>query len=109
MAKYLENSANPLIFISYNQRVHGLATLESNDRRIERTVHLDIAYSKFKQAVPNLFCIGNPGSRKSTLLNDIFGSHFEVIEEGSACLFHDSVDAIFNSKEMPIDFNIFDF
>ena len=32
-----------------------------------------------------------------------------MIEKGSACLYHDSVDALFNSKDLPMGFNIFDF
>ena len=36
-------------------------------------------------------------------------AEFEVIEEKSIGLFHDSVDALFNSKDMPIGFNVFDF
>lgn len=43
------------------------------------------------------------------MLNDMLGAGFEVLEDGSACLFHDSVDALFTSKEMPFGFNVFDF
>ena len=109
MAKYLDNPFNPLMFISYNQRVSDLSQRLSTDPEVERSINLDVAYSKFKKAVPQVLCIGSPGSLKSTMLNDIFGTQFEVIEEGSACLFHDSVDAIFTSKELPIGFNVFDF
>lgn len=42
----------------------------------------------------------------------MLSSDFEVIHEGSksqnACLFHDSIDAIFDSKDFPIGFNVFD-
>ena len=80
MAKYLENPINPMIFMSYNQKVPDLASIPLNDERIERTIHLDTSYVKFRQAVPSLICVGCPSSRKSTLLNDTFGSEFEVIE-----------------------------
>ena len=43
------------------------------------------------------------------MLNDIFGLFFEVLEKESAGLFHDSVDAVFTSKEIPLGFNILDF
>ncbi len=33
---------------------------------------------------------------------------FEVMQEGSIGLFHDSVDAIFTCKEIPIGFNVLD-
>ena len=70
---------------------------------------MDIAYAKFKKQAPSLICIGSPGTRKSIMLNDMLGAGFEVLEDGSACLFHDSVDALFTSKEMPFGFNVFDF
>ena len=31
------------------------------------------------------------------------------MEKESACLFHDSVDALFDSIDLPIGFNVFDF
>ena len=43
------------------------------------------------------------------MLNDIFGLFFEVLEKESAGLFHDSVDAVFTCKEIPLGFNILDF
>ena len=70
---------------------------------------MDIAYPKFKKSAPSLICIGNPASRKSVMLNDMLGAQFEVMEEGSALLFHDSVDALFTSKEIPFGFNVLDF
>ena len=73
MGKYLENPFNPMIFISYNQRVPELNTRPSTDPEIERRINLEVAYSKFKKSVPTMLCIGSPGSRKSTMLNDIFG------------------------------------
>ena len=109
MTKYLENPFNPMMFLSYNQKVQGLANMDCADPRIERTINLDVAYSKFLKNVPNLLCIGDPGTRKSTLLNDMLGSGFEVIEDGSACLFHDSIDMLFDSKDMPMGFNVLDF
>jgi hypothetical protein len=62
-----------MIFISYNQRVEGFPNLEATDPRVERTVHLDKIYSKSKDLKPFLLCIGTPGTRKSSILNDIFG------------------------------------
>lgn len=58
---------------------------------------------------PNLICIGNRLTKKSTILNSIFKTKFETVEKDSACMFHDSVDLFLSSKEFPIGFNIFDF
>ena len=45
---------------------------------------MDIAYpklkSKLKKAPPTLICIGSPSSQKSQMINDIFGTQFEVID-----------------------------
>ena len=120
IVKYLENPINPMIFVKYNQYVteqrddgmtelKNLDEVEALDPRIERTFYLDQAYNKFKKQVPNLICIGDFCSGKSTMLNDTFGLHFEVIEDGTASLFHDAVDAVFDSKDIPIGFNVFDF
>ena len=46
---------------------------------------------------------------KSTTLNSIFGINFEVLSTGSIGLLHDSVEIMFDSKEFPSGFNIFDF
>ena len=43
------------------------------------------------------------------MINDIFGTEFEVMEESSAGLYHDSIDALFHSRDLPIGFNILDF
>lgn len=43
------------------------------------------------------------------MLNDIFAADFEVIEQGSIGLYHDSVDALFTCKDIPIGFNVLDF
>ena len=59
--------------------------------------------------VPTLFCIGSPSCGKSSLLNKIFQVQFEVMEQDSVGLFHDSVDALFSSDDLPIGFNVFDF
>lgn len=109
MAKYLENPFNPMMFVTYNQQVKDFLSLKPTDQQIQRQIHLNLAYKKFKHSAPNLLCFGSPSSRKSTLLNDIFGVQFEVCAPGSANLFHDSVDAIFSSKELPMGFNVFDF
>ena len=53
--------------------------------------------------------MGDPKTFKSTLLNDIFGLEFEIIESEATGLFHDSVDVIFSSKALPIELNLFDF
>ena len=108
MTKYLENPINPMMFITYNQGVPGLYDLEADDPRIERTCHMDIAYTKFKKTQPSLFCFGSPQAQKSVMINDIFGLEFEVLQDGSAGLFHDSVDAIFTSNDIPMGFNVFD-
>ena len=56
-----------------------------------------------------LLCFGSPQARKSNMLNDIFGLGFEVLDKSSAGLFHDSVDALFSSKDIPLGFNVLDF
>ena len=109
MTKYLENPINPMMFISYNQNVPRLHSLETTDPSIERTCHMDIAYSKFKKTEPSLFCFGSPQARKSGMINDIFGLEFEVLQDGAAGLYHDSVDAIFTSTDVNLGFNVFDF
>ena len=109
MSKYLENPFNPMMLITYNQRLEGLKELDPSDPAVERTVNLDIAYHKFRDKAPTLICIGNPSTKKSSLLNDIFGVEFEVMNDGNCGLFHDSVDALFTSKDMPLEFNILDF
>ena len=89
--------------------MYDLKNLESTNQRIERTFHLDIAYPKLKMSAPTLLCFGSPLARKSSLINDIFGTEFEVMEESSAGLYHDSIDALFHSRDLPIGFNILDF
>lgn len=109
MTKYLENPFNPMILVGYNQEAPNFDKLDPEDPAVKRTIYLDQAYGKFKNAKPILLCIGNPSSRKSTLLNDMLeGSFFEVVEDGSARLFHDGVDALFDSKEMPMGFHVLD-
>ena len=58
---------------------------------------------------PNLICVGDRLTNKSTILNEMLNSNFERVELGSSGMFHDSVDVMFNSKEYPLGFNIFDF
>ena len=112
MTYYLENPFNPVMFITYKQSPN-LENLLPTDPNVERTFHLDTIYQKLRDALPNLLCIGDRNSEKSTLLNTIFDVRFEVIhkavKEKSAGLFHDSVDALFNSKEFPSRMNLFDF
>lgn len=43
------------------------------------------------------------------MLNSIYGIQFEVLQRGAIGLFHHSVDVMFDSKEFPSGFNIFDF
>ena len=43
------------------------------------------------------------------MLNDVFGLNLEVASKDSANMFHDSVDAVFNCKDLPMGFNVFDF
>ena len=58
---------------------------------------------------PNLICVGDRLTNKSTILNKMLESNFERVELGSGGMFHDSVDVMFDSKEFPLGFNIFDF
>ena len=132
MAKYLENPVNPLMFASYKQFIKDdsgndtplddyvkakngtdlpnaeLMTKVASDARIERSIHLKFAYPKFKKQAPNLVCIGDGCSGKSSFLNDVFGLHFEVVNKDAAGLFHDGIDAVFHSKDVPLGFNVFD-
>lgn len=86
-----------------------LYELAPEDEKICRTIHLDLIYPKYKSWAPSLICIGNAGVGKSKFINSVFGVQFEVMQENSAMLFHDSVDAIFTSDDMPFGFNIMDF
>ena len=70
---------------------------------------MDLIYPKYKAWAPTLICIGNRECGKSKFINDIFGVQFEVMQPDSAMLFHDGVDAIFTSDDMPFGFNIMDF
>lgn len=81
MSKYLENPFNPMMFIEYKQDVKGFDELTTDDPRVERTINVGLSYLKYKKAAPNLICIGNPCSGKSSLLNDILKAEFEVLEE----------------------------
>ena len=83
--------------------------LPLDDPKINRTIHLDLIYPKYKAWAPSLICIGNSGVGKSKFINSVFGVQFEVLQENSAMLFHDGVDAIFTSDDMPFGFNIMDF
>lgn len=105
----MDNPINPIMFVTYDQSVPDLEELVKADSRIERTIHLDISYSKFKTQAPTLLSFGSPECKKSSLLNDVFGTDFEVMQKGAAGLYHDSVDALFHCKDMPIGYNILDF
>ena len=105
----MDNPINPIMFVTYDQSVPDLYELVKADSRIERTIHLDISYSKFKTQAPTLLSFGSPECKKSSLLNDVFGTDFEVMQKGAAGLYHDSVDALFHCKDMPIGYNILDF
>ena len=100
------------MFLTYKQ-VPNLSNLEPSSSNVQRKILMNEMYPKFKNAKPNVLCIGNPKSKKSSLLNHIFNLQFEVIHEGmyedSACLFHDSIDAVFHSKDFPSECNLFDF
>ena len=109
MEKYLDNPFNPMMFIEYKHNIEGFDELTTDDQRVERTINVGQTYSKYKNSSPNLICIGNPCSGKSSFLNDMLMVAFEVIEEKSIGLFHDSVDALFTSDHLPIGFNVFDF
>ena len=89
--------------------MENLYELKPDDEKISRTIHLDLIYPKYKSWAPSLICIGNPGAGKSKFINSVFGVQFEVMQDDSAMLFHDSVDAIFTSEDMPFGFNIMDF
>ena len=112
MKNYLDNPFNPVMFASYKQ-VPELAKMNPENEAVKRTIHMDVVYSKLKTRMPNLLSIGPRGIQKSTLLNGVINSNFEVIHDGTkqeqAGLFHDSVDAIFHSEDFPIGFNVYDF
>ena len=108
MNQYLQNVFNPVMLIRYDQTVNNLNQLACTDPSVRRTIYLDHVYRNLKQGHPTLLCIGTPASRKSTMLNQMLEVQFEVMQEGSIGLFHDSVDAIFTCKEIPIGFNVLD-
>lgn len=107
MQKYLENPYNAAPFITYNADIIKSDSLD--DESITRTIDLKSMYNQFKIAKPNLLCLGPRKSGKSMMLNSLFGIKFDTIEEEALGLFHNSVDVMFDSKEFPSGFNIYDF
>ena len=118
MSKYLENPLNPMMFVEYDQQQEGFIDAEVDTTR--RIMHLDKAFMKYTRQVDcNLICIGEPGTMKSTLLNQVFGFKFEVMgTDPKQCrMFHDSVDVTFASKDIKhttnpnqqFELNVFDF
>ena len=100
MSKFLENPLNAMMFVQYDQRQEDFTSCEVSELR--RTMHLDHTFLKYTNKVDcNLICIGEPGALKSTLLNQVFGFKFETMsrEEKQCCMFHDSVDVTFASKD----------
>ena len=89
--------------------MENLYDLKPEDAKLSRTIHLDLIYPKYKSWAPSLICIGSASCGKSRFVNDVFGVQFETMQPDSALLFHDSVDAIFTSDDMPFGFNILDF
>ena len=57
----------------------------------------------------NVIFIGEPVIGKSSLINDMLNVKFEQRNRNSPGMYHDSVDVIFHSKEVPMKFNAFDF
>ena len=57
----------------------------------------------------NLLCIGSPTAGKSDRLNQMFSLQFELRHPRSCGLWHDSIDVVFHSDELPLGFNVFDF
>ena len=53
--------------------------------------------------------IGEPVIGKSRLINDMLNVDFEERSHKSPGMFHDSVDLICHSKDLPMKFNAFDF
>ena len=90
MTRYLENPQNAVTFVSYSPQ---------SSNKLERIVHLDHVYNKIRstEAVPNLICIGSPRTGKSRLLNGIFKTEFEELNESSIAMFHDCMEAVFHS------------
>ena len=113
LAKYLENPLNAMIFVEYKQDEPGFDVESESLEEVKRVLHINKTFAKFEfcaaRSTCNLLCIGSPGRGKSTLLNELFKLKFEVIEKESAKAFHDSIDVTFASKEVGLDFNVFDF
>lgn len=111
MAKYLENPINAVMFMQYDQLHNGFEKLEKPVPQIERKFNISHLYNKLKSetAANNLLCIGSPSAGKSTSLNEMFAVSFEFLDPKACGLWHDSVDVIFDSKEIPLGFNVFDF
>ena len=57
----------------------------------------------------NVIFIGEPVIGKSGLINDMLNVNFEQRNRNSPGMYHDSVDVIFHSKDVPMKFNAFDF
>ena len=111
MSKYLENPLNPMMFVEYDQSCEGFMQLDLSDpaSNVKRIMHIDKAYHKFDvEGVCNVLSIGREGTRKSSLLNQVFGYQFETMmftydqkSPSHQCrLFHDAVDVVFASKDI---------
>ena len=97
--------------MQYDQMYQGFELLEEPTQQIERKFNIKHLYSKLKSEKPmnNLLCIGSPKAGKSDRLNQIFSVSFEKRDPRACGLWHDSIDVIFHSPDVPLGFNVFDF
>ena len=110
-AKYLENPLNPVMFMQYDQKHPGFENLIEPAPELQRQFNIRHLYNKLKSETPtnNLLCIGSPSAGKSDRLNDMFSVSFEKRDPRACGLWHDSVDVIFSSNDIPLGFNVYDF
>ena len=85
--------------------------LEEPVPEIVRQFNICHLYDKLKSETPtnNLLCIGSPSAGKSDRLNNMFAVGFEKRDPRACGLWHDSVDVVFSSNDVPLGFNVFDF
>ena len=107
MQHYLENPFNPALLVTYDPPA---ADLGVSGSPAIRTFHLKDLYFKFtgQGDVPNLLCVGKGRSRKSYILNHLFGVQFERLQDDAVGLFHNSVEMLFHSKSFACGFNVVD-
>ena len=99
------------MFMQYDQMHEQFENMLEPEPSLRRTFNVKHLYHKLKSEKPmsNLLCIGSHKAGKSDRLNEMFSVSFEKRDPRACGLWHDSIDVIFHSEEVPLGFNVFDF